>query len=349
MQHGKHEPTARTTIRGRDGAPRADDGRNRADDGPDRTAAHSRSGQHEHARGRVRARRGRRERHRALRRDVPAVVGLLADDEDFAVMRRYPTFAFDDHPDYLRHAEGLLKALAAQCGHTTVALFDPEEFAHYCRETGLDPDSSASRSRYTAEVAATGPTVAYTGQPLDELVPLLLDRTARHATWQYATSLLDALGSGPDRGPDRGEDAGRSAFRRASGLLAGLLDGAGPGTHHLVCSVPAEEGEQLLAVLHTTRPADAPAVLDSFEAAEFTAVLAVGVALESPGGVVLRTSGPGIPDRLHGWRLHGGRLLALTEAEVFSAYCTDAGTGEPLSPEPGVEYRAGFDVDGEHP
>ncbi|RNL70347.1 hypothetical protein [Streptomyces sp. I6] len=336
MQHGKHDANARTTKRGRDGA-------HRTQDGPDRTAAHPRSGQHEHARGRVRAGGDRRERHRALRRDVPAVVGLLVDDEDFAAMRRYPTFAFDDHPDYLRHAEGLLKALAAQFGHTTVALFDPEEFAHYCREAGLDPDSSASRSRYTAEAAATGPTVAYTGQPLDELVPLLLNRTARHATWEYATSLLGTPGSGPDRG----EDPGRPAFERASGLLAGLLDGAGPGTHHLVCSVPA--GEQLLAVLHTTRPAGAPAVLDSLEAAEFTTVLAVGVALESPGGVVLRTSRPGTPDRLRGWRLHGGRLLALTEAEVFSAYCTDADTGEPLSPEPGVEYRAGFDVGAEHP
>ncbi|NNJ08245.1 hypothetical protein HHX38_29620 [Streptomyces sp. PKU-MA01144] len=336
MQHGKQQANTRTTTHGKDGA-------HRAPDGPDHTAAPNHPGRHDHARGRGRARGDRRARHRALRRDVPAVVGLLVDDEDFAAMRRYPTFAFDDHPDYLRHAEGLLKALSTQGGHTTVALFDPEEFAHYCREAGLDPDSSASRSRYTAEVAATGATVAYTGQPLDELVPLLLNRAVRHATWEYATSLLAGTG------PERGDDAGRTAFERASQLLAELLDGAGPGTHHLVCSVPADQGEQLLAVLHTTRPDDGPGALDSSEAAEFATVLAVGVALESPGGVVLRTSLPGAPDRLHGWRLHAGRLVALTEAEVFSAYCTDADTGDPLSPEPGVEYRAGFDVGGSHP
>ncbi|TLQ47122.1 hypothetical protein [Streptomyces marianii] len=331
MQHRKHNATARTTAHGTEGA-------HRGYDGPDRTNAGTRSGQRGRTGARARAGDSRRARHRALRRDVPATVGLLVDDQDFAAMRRYPTFAFDDHPDYLRHAEGLLKTLSAQGGHTAVALFDPEEFADYCRDTGLDPDSSASRSRYTAEVASTGATVAYTGQPLDELVPLLLDRTARQTTWEYATSLLAALGTCADCG----EDAGRSAFDRASRLLIDLLDGAGPGTHHLVCSVPAEKGQQLLAVLHTTRPADAPAVLDSSEAAEFATVLAVGIALDSPGGVVLRTSTAEAPDRLHGWRLHGGRLVALTEAEVFSAYCTDADTGEPLSPEPGVEYRAGF-------
>ncbi|MCZ7461553.1 hypothetical protein [Streptomyces sp. WMMC940] len=338
MQHGKHDATARTTAHGTEGA-------HRRHDGPDRTTAGTRSGQRGRTGARARAGDSRRARHRALRREVPATVGLLVDDQDLAAMRRYPTFAFDDHPDYLRHAEGLLRALSAQGGHTTVALFDPEEFAEYCRETGLDPDSSASRSRYTAEVASTGATVAYTGQPLDELVPLLLNRTARQTTWEYATSLLAGLGTCSDCG----EDTGRSAFDRASRLLVDLLDGAGPGAHHLVCSVPAEKGQQLLAVLHTTRAADAPAVLDSSEAAEFATVLAVGIALDSPGGVVLRTSTAETPDRLHGWRLHGGRLVALSEAEVFSAYCTDADTGEPLSPEPGVEYRAGFPLGEAHP
>ncbi|MER7000075.1 hypothetical protein [Streptomyces sp. NPDC000410] len=277
---------------------------------------------------------------RALRRDVPATVGLLVDEQDFAAMRRYRTFTFHDHPDYLHHVEGLLRTLSAQGGHTTVALFDPEDFARFCTETGLDPDTSTSRSRYTAEVAAAGATVAYTGQPIDHLVPLLINRSVRQATWEYATSLLSDLG----QCADCGEDVGRSAFHRASQLLLSLLEAAGPGTHHLVCSIPAAD-EQLLAVLHVTCGGDAaPAALDSSEGAEFATVLAVGIALESAGGVVLRSSAPGTPDRLHGWRLHQGRLMPLTEAEVFSAYCTDADTGEPLSPEPHVEYRAGFEL-----
>ncbi|MEU6876972.1 hypothetical protein [Streptomyces sp. NPDC046712] len=274
---------------------------------------------------------------RALRREVPSTVGLLADEDDFTAMRRYDTFAFDDHSAYLRQIEGLLKALAAQGGHTTVALFDPEEYAQYCEDTGLDPDRPASRSRFTAELAATGARVPYTGQPMTTLVPTLIDTAVRRATWEYATTLLTDTGDCADCG----QDIGRAAFDRASHLLMRLLEAAGPGTHHLVCSVPADD-EQLLAILHTLQDTEGPARLDSSEAAEFVAVLAVGIAHESPGGVVLRTTNPGARDRLHGWRLTQGTLHPLTEAEVFSAYCTDARTGEPLSPEPGVDYRAGF-------
>lgn len=107
----------------------------------------------------------------ALRREAPATLGLLTDARDFAAMRRYRTFTFDDHPTYLREVEHLLKTLAADGTHTTVTLFDPEEYAAYCAETGLDPDTRAGRTRYTAEIAARGVRVPYTGQPVDELVP----------------------------------------------------------------------------------------------------------------------------------------------------------------------------------
>ncbi|GGT77999.1 hypothetical protein [Streptomyces lateritius] len=274
---------------------------------------------------------------RALRREVPSTVGLLADAHDFTAMRRYATFPFDDHPVYLRQVEALLKTLSTQGGHTTVTLFDPEEYAQYCEDTGIDPDHPASRSRYTAELAAEGPRVTYTGQPMTDLVPTLVDTAARRATREYATTLLTDTGDCAACG----QDIGRAAFDQASRLLMRLLDAAGPGTHHLVCSVPAAD-EQLLAALQTTRDDERPLTLDPDRGAEFVTVLAVGIALESPGGVVLRTMNPGARDRLHGWRLTRGDLIPLTEAEVFSAYCTDAHTGEPLSPEPHVEYRAGF-------
>ncbi|MFD5426652.1 hypothetical protein [Streptomyces sp. NPDC127084] len=275
----------------------------------------------------------------ALRRDVPATVGLLVDERDFTAMRRYRSFTFADHPDYLHHVEGLLRALSQQGGHTSVALFDPEEFAHYCTESGLDPDSSASRSRFTAEVAAMGPTIAYTGQSIDHLVPLLINHSARQATWEYATSLLNDLGACASCG----EDIGRAAFDQASELLLRVLEYAGPGAHHLVCSVPVD-GEQLVAALDALTERASTAVFDSSQGAEFVAVLAAGLALEGPGGVVLRTCTDDAPDQLQGWRLRSGELLPLTASEVFSAYCTDAHTGEPISPDPGAEYRAGFDL-----
>ncbi|WP_149179056.1 hypothetical protein [Streptomyces sp. TRM49041] len=276
---------------------------------------------------------------RALRREVPSTVGLLADEQDFAAMRRYRSFTFDDHTRYLHETERLLRTLAAGGAHTTVALFDPEDYAAYCVETGLDPDTPASRSRYTAEIAATGARVAYTGQPIADLVPLLIDTAVRHATREYATMLLAEAG----QCADCGQDIGRAAFDQASRAVLHLLDRAGPGAHHLVCSIPAAD-QHLLAVLHTDRTETGPARIDSAEGAEFVTVLAAGIARATPGGLVLRTSTTGTPDRLHGWRLDNGRLVPLTEAEVFNAYCTDSDTGEPLPPEPGVEYRAGYDL-----
>ncbi|MFF3248557.1 hypothetical protein ACFYWY_33595 [Streptomyces sp. NPDC002870] len=309
------------------------------------TKQHKRPGQPKPAK-RSRQQRPRRNAamQRSLRREVPSTVGLLADEQDFTAMRQYRTFTFDDHPSYLRQIEALLRTLASRQLHTAVALFDPEDFAEYCAEAGIDPDAAASRSRYTADVAGRGAGIPYTGQPLAGLLPQLINKAVRQATWEYATMLL------ADRGEcaDCGQDIGRAAFDRASRILMRLLEAAGPGRHHLVCSVPAPD-EQLLAVLHADAAANEPAELDASEAAEFVTVLATGIALESAGGLVLRTSIEGAPDHLHGWRLHQGRLLPLTAGEVFSAYCTDAATGEPLSPEPGVEYCAGFDVTTDDP
>ncbi|MBD0709749.1 MULTISPECIES: hypothetical protein [unclassified Streptomyces] len=273
---------------------------------------------------------------RALRREVPSTVGLLADEHDFTTMRQYRTFVFDDHPTYVRQVEALLKTLARQGGHTTVTLFDPEEYAAYCAETAIDPDHPASRSRFTAHLAVTGARIAYTGQPFADLLTDLVDTAVRHATWEYATTVLATTGDCATCG----KDIGKAAFERATTLLTRLLDAAGPGTHHLVCSVPAAD-DQLLAALQadgSTRPAS----VAEEPATEFTAVLAAGIALGARGGLVLRTLTPGAPDRLHGWRLTDGSLVPLTEAEVFAAYCTDNRTGEPLPPEPGVEHRAGF-------
>ncbi|MFE0704213.1 hypothetical protein [Streptomyces sp. NPDC058872] len=270
---------------------------------------------------------------RALRREVSSTIGLLADERDFAAMRRYRTFAFDDHTTYLHQVEALLRTLTARGGHITVILFDPEEYATWCTETGTDPDRPTSRSRFTAQLATTAARVTYTGQPLTVLLPELVDAATRRATWEYATTVLATAGDCAGCG----EDIGEAAYERAALLLARLLDAAGQGTHHLVCSIPVA-GDQLLAALHahdTALPRDDTAT-------EFTAVLATGIALAAPGGVVLRTSNPDGPDRLHGWRLSGDALTPLTEAEVFAAYCTDARTGEPIPPERGVEYHAGL-------
>ncbi|MFE2052734.1 hypothetical protein [Streptomyces sp. NPDC059459] len=280
---------------------------------------------------------------RVLRREIAGTIGLLADEHDFRAMRRYRSFTFDDHPTYLRQVEALLRARAAQGTHTTVALFDPEEYADFCAMSDLDPDAPASRTRFTAELAADGPTVAYEGQPLADLLPALVEAAVRQATWEYASTLLARLGSCATCG----EDLGRAAFARASRLLRRVLETAPPGNRHLVCSVSGAP-ETLVSVLHADEDLDGTPHVDEAEALEFTGVLALALATHSPGGLVMRVSTSGGPDRIHGWRLRGYGLEPLTAGEVFDAYCTDVESGDLISPESNVDYCAPPDLGDDH-
>lgn len=69
----------------------------------------------------------------------------------------------------------------------------------------------------------------------------------------------------------------------------------------------------------------------------------------TPAALILRT----FTDRVHetlpdgtivpvksvrGWRVGHRTLIPLDEAQMFDAHCTDAASGEPVPPEPGVEY-----------
>ncbi|GGV66773.1 hypothetical protein ABZ178_33960 [Streptomyces massasporeus] len=280
---------------------------------------------------------------RVLHREIAGTIGLLTDEHDFRAMRRYRTFTFADHATYLKQVESLLKTRALQGSHTTVALFDPEEYAEFCTQKGVDPDNPSSRTRFTAQIAATGPTLPYDGRPLADLVPALVDEAVRQATWEYATTLLARLGACTSCG----EDIGRAAFTRAAGLLVRILDTAPPGNRHLVCSVTGPP-ETLIAALHIADDGSA-LELDETEALEFTTVLALGLATESPGGLVVRVSAPDTPDRVYGWRMRAYGLEPLTAGEVFDAYCTDIESGDLISPESNVDYCAPPDLGEEKP
>ena len=223
--------------------------------------------------------------------EAVTTVGVIADDVDFRAMRRYPTFAFDDHHEYLRHLQALLRSQTAGERHTSVVLFDPEDFAAFCAEQDLDPDTPLSRSRYTAHAAELFGTLAYGGESLDSLLPELIDRSVRRATRHYASGLLADAGECADCG----RHIGRAAFDKASRALRRLLDAAGPGSHHLVCSVPTPSG-QIFATLHAEGPAATappPMEPDTAEVTEFVTVLATGIALDTTGGLVLRHQDPG--------------------------------------------------------
>lgn len=277
--------------------------------------------------------------HRTLRSEVPSTVAVLADEVHFALMRGYRTFAFDDHRTYLRQMEELLRSLESQGVHTRVALFDPVDYELFCQEEELDPDDPGSRTRYTAEVAALGATVLYDGRPISRLVPQLLDARATRLTWEEAAECLARAGSCPHCGTD----IGRAAFDRAARALALLLDAVGDGTHHMVCSVGVP-GTPLVTALDAHREAGEGFRVGEASALALTTVLAAGLATGSPGGLVLRTDSAAGNDLVRGWSLDGDWLRPLTAAEVFTAYCTDPATGEPVGPEPGVDHLPGLSL-----
>ncbi|MFJ9852362.1 hypothetical protein [Streptomyces sp. NPDC101150] len=274
---------------------------------------------------------------RKLRREVPSTAAVLADERDFAAMRRYRTFPFDDHRSYLQQMEALLRTLAAQGVLTTLSRFDPAAYEQYCGDRALDPDHPESRTRYTAELACTGATLPYAGEPLVQLLPVLIEEADRHATWDRASALLARAGSCPDCGAD----LGHAAFARATAAVRQLLEALGDGAHHLVCSIPAGD-PPLLAILHTTAGETGRPRLSESETLIFCTVLAAGLALSTPGGIVARTTTGESRSTVRGWSLRDGWPCPLTEAEVFTAYCTDADTGEPIPPEHGVDYAPGL-------
>lgn len=288
---------------------------------------------------RTSTRGSRRATRRALRHESPSVIAVLATEADFTAMQGYASFPFTDHARYLRQVDGWLRARTLRGEHTTIALFAPDLFRAFCSETRLDPDRPTSRARYAAEAATTGPTLRHRPVPLTDLVTLLRSSGERHVTLDRAMTALTTL----DTCTACGEGATSTAFGHAGQAIEALLRGARPGRHHLVCSVPLESGS-LIAALHMRTAPGAPASpsAEDDDRHALRMVLAVGLAGAHSGGVVLRTTGPDERDTVHGWALRDGWLAPLTEAQVFSAYCTDPDTGEPVSPEPGVEYGAGF-------
>ncbi|MEU5209039.1 hypothetical protein [Streptomyces sp. NPDC020742] len=273
-----------------------------------------------------------------LRREVPCTAAVLADERDFRAMRRYRTFAFDDHRGYLRQMETLLRTLTAQGVLTTLSLFDPAAYETYCADLALDPDRPESRTRYTAEAARTGATVTYEGEPLSRLIPLLVEEAGRQAAWRHASALL----AGAGRCEECGADLAHAAFARATHALQQLLTALGDGTQHLVCSLGVG-APPLVAALHPTTRSDTPAPAAESESLIFCTVLAAGLAMGTPGGIVSRTTtDDSRRDTVRGWALWDSWLRPLTASEVFAAYCTDADTGEPIPPEHGVVHAPGL-------
>ncbi|MGX1727907.1 hypothetical protein ACWIGE_14700 [Streptomyces diastaticus] len=138
-----------------------------------------------------------------------------------------------------------------------------------------------------------------------------------------------------------------AAQHRAERLLQAVLDATAPGHRQITCSVSVA-GRVQVAVLHALNQPAVEALPDHEDSSDFALLLACALAMPASGGLVVRSRAEGRPEEVRGWRLREGGAYPLTAAEIFDAYCTDAVTGEPVAPEPGVEYRAAAPLDDGH-
>ena len=157
--------------------------------------------------------------------------------------------------------------------------------------------------------------------------PDLVDEAVRQATWEYATTLLARIG--PARRLRRGHRPGR--LRPRLHLLTRVLDAAGPGDHHLVCSVPTEpETARRRPPRGRHRGHDPPRRGRSPRIHH----------RPRPGHRHRRPRRTGHAHHRHREAPTGPRLAPaprtawypLTAAEVFDAYCTDADIRRPRLP-----------------
>ncbi|MCX5206109.1 hypothetical protein OG897_32445 [Streptomyces sp. NBC_00237] len=128
---------------------------------------------------------------------------------------------------------------------------------------------------------------------------------------------------------------------RVADRLFALMLSLPEGHHHVVVSTDGRSPAFMCVYTDATMILDDPNSIP-----DVMAVLASALENRS-GGLVTRTFSADGAETVRGWAVTAD-LVPLTVAQVFAAYCTDAKTGEPVPPEFGVTYEAGFAVP-EHP
>lgn len=115
-------------------------------------------------------------------------------------------------------------------------------------------------------------------------------------------------------------------------LRASLLDAI--GSSPAIATVVAETGSIVVVCGQSATP---PAI-EATDAAGLVDRVEACVAAEHDAAISLRViTGPGT-SVMHGWRLSGDRAVKLDASTVRWAHTTDASSGVPLPPEPGVTF-----------
>ncbi|HWS39632.1 MAG TPA: hypothetical protein VN408_43655 [Actinoplanes sp.] len=246
---------------------------------------------------------------------------MVADEPTFRLLSEtYVSFEWppDEYDAYLDAHDDAVRRSRRDDTMIHVGRFDHDDYLEFCADDDLPPDGAGTRAAYAVWATDAGEAGEWPGSVREFLLNM---------------SLLDAVESDPDARFDEAMEVAEELLDELTGLMAT----APPGPGSFTVTVSAD-GDSLVfpwtasrTRLQLHRPLD---VL-------LTAVIAGTV---QGGALIARfPTRVMLPDRVKqsrvlGWRLGGHEAAELSESELFSAFCTDAVTGEPLPPEYGTVY-----------
>ncbi|WP_033351883.1 hypothetical protein [Kitasatospora aureofaciens] len=250
-------------------------------------------------------------------------MALAAEAADFAGLAKYGLFGALGHQEYLLRAQQQLTGLYEQGLEVHLRVLEAGDFEDYCSALGLDPRAPAARVAYAGDPELAGEPFVYAGEPLVDLLPVLLDDHRARVRMSVACAApLGAVGDDPT-----GQRRMAAVMRYVTSVYLALAEGAGEGCHLLTlrCHGP-EDGEELTSAVDVCveRGHLHPAGRD---AEAFCVTLAAGVASGGEGALLLHgdpsagngdgppdrspdgsSGGPGPGPRVRGWALAGGPL-----------------------------------------
>lgn len=295
-------------------------------------------------------------------------IAVLADELEWqALAEANPLFEFADYPTYLVDVERRMRAAARAGRQVMVGPLMPDQFEARADAAGIARDSPRALKEYERFVADLGPlTEPWLGEPMTKV----LERLRSHVRAEtLQTRAMPALAAAAALHPEPDVAAQRAMSSSAHAFMV-LVEESGDGQHELEIKVRLQEDGELEYKLPYTRFGKVIAFPDDGGEHMVVVLLSLASLAERQGTMLLRSrpeatffpprrrpksrppgtdgAGHGEPEKrdstLRGWRL-GGRLpQPLSEGQLFALACTGA-DGDPVPPEPGTRFRAGFPLD----
>ncbi|MGE7433502.1 hypothetical protein [Kitasatospora sp. NPDC001175] len=262
-------------------------------------------------------------------------LAVAVDPADFARLREHGLFGGVDYGYYLRRTENQLRALRGEGLEVHLRVLEPLDFADFCEQHLLAQDDPVARVAYAADPELAGEPFVYRGEPLAELLPVLLADHLARVRISVGTSVL-LMSVGLEEQP---EERLSAVLQYVSEVYLALGAGAGEGRQLLVLrSVGLLDGEQLSARAEPVVESGA-FTTSGREVEAFCITLAAAVAGHGAGELLLYRPARADGGReALGWVLVDGWLRPMSVVETAAALVAVGAEGPPGR----LAARAGF-------